>query len=85
MYSVHILVLLYPLKESESYLVIEHMSLDGYFFLNGMQVKHKLLCIGPGTVELSRLSLVDVEAPLIPEANETSARQRLSGGSGCTS
>lgn len=65
---------------SESYLAVEHM-LRWYFFLNEMQVKHKLLYIGPG----SSSSLVNVEAPLIPEPNQTSARQRLSGGSGSTS
>lgn len=69
------------LKIKWSYLAIVHMLHVTILFLNEMQVKHNLLYIefGPWS------SLVNVEAPLIPEPNETSARQRLSGGSGSTS
>lgn len=68
-------------KDKWSYLAIVHMLHVTILFLNEMQVKHNLLYIefGPWS------SLVNVEAPLIPEPNETSARQRLSGGSGSTS
>lgn len=72
---------LHVFKDKWSYLAIVHMLHVTILFLNEMQVKHNLLYIefGPWS------SLVNVEAPLIPEPNETSARQRLSGGSGSTS